>query len=346
VRLTVQGEGAADGAGLAQAWLDDRRRVYGYLCAGERNLALHGMLRKAVDLAAEAGMITPAFFDATDADALRLLREGVSLGAATLTRVTGTDALIGGYVRPNGSDRPEYLVLFGDGTYVHSTFYYENDPETATASFFETARTAGMRQGTWARGGPGNVGTPSDPGNTNPNVLDFGQNTTVSFNGSLAIPSSPGVASVQSDGSISATNLRIVKLGTAPGAQAVTGFSEATRSRLWSGRYFSRTVSVAGVNRTQYVYVRGPNDVLTFLQAPTGSDVTLACPTAGAIVDFTTVAPTDGKLKQFVIGTGTAASAGYAQRRLNVGQPGAGNLVTYTPITRPSNATARCALPL
>jgi hypothetical protein len=272
--------------------------------------------------------------------------DSMTLGAATLTRVTGTDALIGGYVRPNGSDRPEYLVLFGDGTYVHSTFYYENDPETATASFFETARTAGMRQGTWARGGPGNVGTPSDPGNTNPNVLDFGQNTTVSFNGSLAIPSSPGVASVQSDGSISATNLRIVKLGTAPGAQAVTGFSEATRSRLWSGRYFSRTVSVAGVNRTQYVYVRGPNDVLTFLQAPTGSDVTLACPTAGAIVDFTTVAPTDGKLKQFVIGTGTAASAGYAQRRLNVGQPGAVNLATYTPITRPSNATARCALPL
>jgi hypothetical protein len=84
---------AADGAGLAQAWLDDRRRVYGYLCAGERNLALHGMLRKAVDLAAEAGMITPAFFDATDADALRLLREGVSLGAATLTEAVARDQL-------------------------------------------------------------------------------------------------------------------------------------------------------------------------------------------------------------------------------------------------------------
>ena len=176
-------------------------------------------------------------------------------------------------------------------------------------------------------------------------MLDFGQNTTVSFNGSLAIPSSPGVASVQSDGSISATNLRIVKLGTAPGARAVTGFSEATRSRLWSGRYFSRTVSVSGTNRTQYVYVRGPNDVMTFLQAPTGSDVTLACPTTGAIVDFTTVAPSDGKLKQFVIGTGTGAAAGYAQRRLNVGLPGTGNFVTYTPIARPSNATARCAFP-
>jgi HD superfamily phosphohydrolase len=82
---------AADGAGQAQAWLDDRRRVYGYLCAGERNLALHGMLRKAVDLAAQAGMVTPAFFDATDADALRLLREGVSLGAATLTEAVARD---------------------------------------------------------------------------------------------------------------------------------------------------------------------------------------------------------------------------------------------------------------
>ena len=249
-------------------------------------------------------------------------------------------------MRPNGSDRPEYLVLFGDGTYVHSTFYNENDPQTATASFFETARSAGMRQGTWARGSATNTGTPSDPGNTNPNVLDFAQATTVLFNGALAIPSSPGVVAVQSDGSISATDLLMVKLGTAAGAKAVTGFSEATRSRLWSGRYFSRTVVVAGVSRTQYVYVRGPNDVMTFLQAPTGSDVTLACPTTGAIVDFTTITPSDGKLKQFVIGTSTNASAGYAQRRLNVGQPGVGDFVTYTPIARPSNATARCALPL
>lgn len=84
---------AADGAGHAQAWLDDRRRVYGYLCAGERNLALHGMLRKAVDLAAQAGMIAPAFFDTTDAEALRLLREGVSPGAATLALAATRDQL-------------------------------------------------------------------------------------------------------------------------------------------------------------------------------------------------------------------------------------------------------------
>lgn len=103
---------------------------------------------------------------------------------------------------------------------------------------------------------------------------------------------------------------------------------------------------MAGVARTQYVYVRGPNNVLTFLQAPTGSDATVACNTAttnGATFDFTTVAPSDGKLKQFVVGTSTAATAGYAQRRLNVAAPGA--VVTYTPIARPTNAAARCALP-
>ena len=59
--------------------------------------------------------------------------------------------------------------------------------------------------------------------------------------------------------------------------------------------------------------------------------------------DFTAIAPADGKLKQFVVGTGTAASALYAQRRLNVGTPGA--MVTYTPIARPTNATARCIFP-
>ncbi|NUZ04422.1 hypothetical protein [Piscinibacter koreensis] len=272
----------------------------------------------------------------------------MTFDGSSLTRVTGTDSAVGGYVRTNGMERPEYLVLFADGTYTHGTFYYENDPQTGTASFFETARSAGIRQGRWARGNPSNTGTPGDPPNLNPNVIDFAllTPTDVTFNGSLAIPGNPGVASIQADGSLSATDLRMVKLGTTAGAQAVTGFSEATRSRLWSGRYFSRTVSVAGTNRTQYVYVRGVNDVLTFLQAPTGSVVTNACPTAGAVVDFATVAPTDGKLKQFVVGTSTAASAGYAQRRLNVGTPGTGNFVTYTPITRPTDATARCAVPL
>ncbi|WP_348751489.1 hypothetical protein [uncultured Aquincola sp.] len=251
-----------------------------------------------------------------------------------LTRVaSATDALVGAWVRPDGNSEPEVLVMFGDGTYVHSTFYYQNDPQTGTASFFETAKSAGMRKGAYAREAAGS------------SVVNFGE-TTVAFNGNLAIPSNPGVGTVQPDGSFSMTGLRLVKLGTPAGAKAVMGLSEATRSRLWSGRYFSRTVSVSGSNRTQYLYVRGPNDVLSFLQAPTGSSATTACNLAdgnGAVRDFTSVDPADGKLKQFVVGTGTAASAGYAQRRLNVGVPG--SVVSYTPITRPTDATARCALP-
>lgn len=259
-------------------------------------------------------------------------------GGITLERVTSaTDPLVGGWLRPNGSGEPEYLVMFGDGTYVHGTFYYQNDPQTGTASFFQTAKTVGMRRGTWAK----------DAGNAS--ILNFGA-TDVAFNGTLAIPSNPGVAHIQPDGSISMTGLRVVKLGTVDGARAVSGFSEATRAHIWSGRYFSRTVSIGGTNRTQYVYVRGPNDVLTFLQAPVGSDATVACgstPAQGTpVVDFTSVSPADGKLKQFVVGTGTGAAAGYAQRRLNVGQPGVGNFVTYTPIARPTNATARCAVPI
>ncbi len=260
-------------------------------------------------------------------------------GGITLTRVTSaTKPLVGGWVRPNGNSQPEYLVLFDDGSYVHSSFYYQNDPETGSASFFETAKSAGLRKGAYAV----DANTPS--------VVNFGA-TSVAFNGNLAIPSNPGVAVIQPDSSLSMTGLRLVRLGTPAGASAVTGFSEATRARLWSGRFFSRTVTVAGSNRTQYVYVRGPSDVLTFLQAPTGSDVTVPCGSNPAVqgtplTDFTSVSPADGKLKQFVIGTGTAASAGYAQRRFNIGQPGTGNFVTYTPITKPSNATARCAWPI
>jgi hypothetical protein len=264
----------------------------------------------------------------------------VSVGADTLvadasgayTRVAGDDPLVGGWVRPNGSNTPEFLVLFGDRSYVHSTFYYQNDPQTGSATYFETAKSAGVRKGAYAR----------DGGNTS--VVNFGD-TTVLFNGNLAIPSNPGVAHIQADGSISMTGLRLVKLGSTDGAKAVTGFSEATRSRLWSGRYFSRTINVSGTNRTQYVYVRGPNDVLTFLQPTATANPLPSCGDVPAqIVDFTSVSPADGTLKQFVVGTGTAASAGYAQRRLNIGQPG--SMVSYTPIARPTNATARCALPL
>ncbi len=58
----------------ALAWREDRTRVYNYLHEGHRNLALHAMLRKSVDLAAAADRITPDFFDYTDAQALAALR--------------------------------------------------------------------------------------------------------------------------------------------------------------------------------------------------------------------------------------------------------------------------------
>ena len=260
-------------------------------------------------------------------------------GGVTMSRVTSaTSPLVGGWVRPNGNDAPEYLVLLADGRYVHGSYYYANDPQTGAATFFETAKSAGVRIGSYAVSG------------SDASVVNFGA-TTVVFNGTLAIPSNPGVATIQPDGSLSMTGLRVVKLGTAAGAKAVTGFSEATRSRLWSGRFFSRSVTVAGATRLQYVYVRGVNDVLTFLQPPTGSDVTVACGSNPAqqgtpLPDFSAVLPADGKLKQFVVGTSTATSAGYAQRRLHIGQPGTGNFVTYTPIAKPSNTTARCAWPI
>ena len=260
-------------------------------------------------------------------------------GGLVLSRVTSaSNPLVGGWVRPNGSNAPEVLVIFDDGSYAHSTFYYQNDPQTGTATFFETAKSAGLRKGAYA----------VDAADSS--LVNFGA-TTVVFNGNLAIPSNPGVAKLQADGSLTMTGLRLVKLGSADGAKAITGLSEATRSRLWSGRFFSRTVSVAGTNRLQYVYVRGPADVLTFLQPPTGSNTALVCGSDPAVQgtplpDFTAVAPDDGKLKQFVVGTGTAASAGYAQRRFNIGQPGTGNFVTYTPIAKPTTATARCTWPL
>ena len=260
-------------------------------------------------------------------------------GGIALTRVTSASKpLVGGWLRANGSNAPEFLVMFDDGSYAHSTFYYQNDPQTATATFFETAKSAGLRKGTYA----------VDAANSS--IVNFGA-TTVLFNGTRAIPSDPGVGTLQADGSLTMTGLRLVKLGSSEGAKAVSGLSEATRSRLWSGRFFSRNVTVAAATRLQYVYVRGPNDVLTFLQPLAGANTALVCGSDPAtqgtpLPDFSSVAPTDGKLKQFVVGTSTAATAGYAQRRFNIGLPGTGNFVTYTPIAKPSTATARCTWPL
>jgi HD superfamily phosphohydrolase len=65
----------------ARAWQHDRRIVYDYLHDGQRNLALHAMLRKAIDLAAASGILALEFLDYTDAEAL------ARLGALSLPSV-------------------------------------------------------------------------------------------------------------------------------------------------------------------------------------------------------------------------------------------------------------------
>ncbi|KQP37005.1 hypothetical protein [Pseudorhodoferax sp. Leaf274] len=252
----------------------------------------------------------------------------MTLDGTSLTRVaSASNALVGGWVRPMGLSRPEYMVLLEDGTYAHSTFYYQNDRQTGTATALETARNVGVQIGSYATSG------------ANADVVEFGA-TTIDFNGNLSVPSNPGVAHIQADGSLSLSGLRLVKLGSTLGAQAVTGFSEATRSRIWSGRYFSRTVSGSGNNAVvEYLYVKGPATVQAFGNVPTASGA--ACPALAA--PFANIDPSDGILKQFVIGTGTGAAAAYAQRRMSYGTPA--SFTTLTPVVRPTDATARCTVP-
>jgi uncharacterized protein len=71
----------------ARAWQHDRRSVYDYLHSGRRNLALHAMLRKAIDLAAANGRLASDFLDYTDDAALAHLGALPEVGAATL--ITG-----------------------------------------------------------------------------------------------------------------------------------------------------------------------------------------------------------------------------------------------------------------
>lgn len=85
------GPGPEDGTYLlpscreeALRWLADRARVYGYLHDGHRNLAAHAMLRKAIDLVADAGHLPPGFFDMTDGQALDLVRARREGGAGRL----------------------------------------------------------------------------------------------------------------------------------------------------------------------------------------------------------------------------------------------------------------------
>ena len=77
---------SAEAEPAARAWQRDRARVYTYLHAGHRNLALHAMLRKAVDLGAATGILPDDFFDLTDRQALRLLGEALDRGLAELVR--------------------------------------------------------------------------------------------------------------------------------------------------------------------------------------------------------------------------------------------------------------------
>lgn len=77
---------AAEAEAAALAWQRDRLRVYAYLHEGHRNLALHAMLRKAVDLAAATGILPDDFFDLTDRQALRQLGGALDRGLAELVR--------------------------------------------------------------------------------------------------------------------------------------------------------------------------------------------------------------------------------------------------------------------
>lgn len=71
-------------ASHARAWQADRATVYTYLHEGHENLALHVMLRRAIDLAARAEALPPHFFDLTDQTALRMMRRLPAPGVAPL----------------------------------------------------------------------------------------------------------------------------------------------------------------------------------------------------------------------------------------------------------------------
>ena len=71
-------------ASHARGWQSDRSAVYAFLRAGHANLALHAMLRKAIDMGAQADALPSHFLDLTDAEALRVLRRLSHPGIARL----------------------------------------------------------------------------------------------------------------------------------------------------------------------------------------------------------------------------------------------------------------------
>ncbi len=82
-----------DGAEGALAWLSDRATVYRLLRQGHRNLAMHAMLRKAVDLAAQADALPSGFFDMTDSAALTYLGRSERNGQELLVEQVMRDSL-------------------------------------------------------------------------------------------------------------------------------------------------------------------------------------------------------------------------------------------------------------
>jgi HD superfamily phosphohydrolase len=81
LQVTAEAEG--------RAWQRDRLRVYQFLHGDDgthRNLAIHAMLRKAVDLASSTDILPAQFFDLTDAQALAVLRNGLDRGLLALVQ--------------------------------------------------------------------------------------------------------------------------------------------------------------------------------------------------------------------------------------------------------------------
>lgn len=70
----------------ARAWQADRATLYAFLQDGHTDVALRAMLRKTIDLAAQAHLIAESFFDLTDARALALLTNAHDPQVARIAR--------------------------------------------------------------------------------------------------------------------------------------------------------------------------------------------------------------------------------------------------------------------
>lgn len=82
-----------EGLECAHAWLADRATLYNWLHEGHRDLSSHAMLRKAVDLAAQANALPLRFFDMTDSAALAFLGQHGNSGQAVLVERVMRDHL-------------------------------------------------------------------------------------------------------------------------------------------------------------------------------------------------------------------------------------------------------------